>query len=230
MTGSAWAAAPAAGENAHGSKAVTAGFGSGAAIGAAAGGPLGAILGAAFGGWLGGRFQHEKELRVAAEADSAQSHAQAAALQSRLDGREQELEKVEATLMAERQANRTALEQAINLSVYFRTGKSDLDPSSAERLARIARLLTPMQGVVVQLDGFADKRGADEYNEQLSAARAEAVRQAFLAAGFPQERISVTAEGERLAKADDLDAMAMERRVQISIDNGAGTAERVAQK
>ncbi len=225
-------AAPAWADSGRSSKQEAAGVGSGVAIGALAGGPVGAVLGAAFGGWIGNRFHHERELRLAAETDAVQSREQTAQLQGRLDGRQRELENVEAKLAAEREANRDALTQALKVSVYFRTGKSELEDGSAERLARIAQLLAPMQGVVVRLDGFADQRGEEQYNEQLSAARAESVRKAFVAAGFPEDRISVTAEGERLATADakDLDALALERRVEISIDNAAAQAERVAQK
>lgn len=214
------------------SKVEAAGVGSGVAIGAMAGGPVGAILGAAFGGWIGERFHHERDLRVAAQEDSSRSRAASEQLRARLDGRERELEKAEATLTAERQANRSALEQALDVAVYFRTAKSDLGQDEAGRLARIAHLIAPMDGVVVQLDGFADKRGEEQYNEQLSAARAEAVRQAFLDAGFPAERISVTSEGERKSSADekDLDALALERRVDIRIGNGLQPPERVARQ
>ncbi|HEU4619492.1 MAG TPA: OmpA family protein [Gammaproteobacteria bacterium] len=213
------------------SKHEAAGLGAGAAIGAAAGGPVGFILGAAFGGWLGDRFHHEKEMRVAAEQSAAQSRDRAAELEGRLDGSRRDLAKLEATLAAERQANRTALGEALDVSVYFRTGKSELDTESAERLTRIAELLAPMDGVVVELEGYADKRGDELYNEQLSAARAEAVRQAFVGAGFPEDRISVAAEGERYSIADehDFDGLALERRVAIAIDNGAAE-QRVAQQ
>ncbi len=225
-------AAPAWADSGRSSKQEAAGVGSGVAIGALAGGPVGAVLGAAFGGWIGNRFHHERALRVAAETDAAQSRGQTAQLQGRLDGRERELENVEAKLAAERQANRDALTQALKVSVYFRTGKSELEDGSVERLARIAKLIEPMQGVVVRLDGFADPRGGEDYNEQLSAARAASVRKAFVDAGFPAARISVTAEGERLAAAaaKDLDAFALERRVEISIDNAPAAGERVAQK
>lgn len=214
------------------SKQEAAGVGTGAAIGAVAGGPVGFIIGAAFGGWLGDRFHNEKQMRLAAEAESARSRAQASELESRLDTSRRELAGLEATLVAERQANRTALEQALDVAVYFRTGESGLDEESTDRLTRIAELLTPMDGVVVQLSGYADKRGDEQYNEQLSADRAEAVRQVFLAAGFPDGRVSIGAEGERHSVADekDFDALALERRVEISIDNGAEEVERVAQK
>jgi outer membrane protein OmpA-like peptidoglycan-associated protein len=214
------------------SKHEAAGLGAGAAIGAAAGGPVGFILGAAFGGWVGDRFHHEKEMRVAAETDAERSRAEASDLESRLDGSRRELAALEATLAGERQANRSALAEALNVSVYFRTGESTLDTESAERLTRIAQLVSPMQGVVVALEGYADKRGDETYNEELSAARAEVVRQVFIGAGFPESRISIVAEGERYSTADehDLDGLALERRVGISIDNATPDQERVAQQ
>lgn len=213
------------------SKQEAAGVGAGAVIGAAAGGPVGFILGAAFGGWVGDRFHDEKEMRLAAETEAERSRAQASELESRLDGSRRELADLEATIAAEREANRSALAEALNVSVYFRTEESTLDEESSERLTRIAALLAPMDGVLVTLEGFADKRGDEVYNEQLSAARAESVRQVFMAAGFPESRISVSAEGERysVAEEQDLDGLALERRVGISIDN-ATVEQRVAQQ
>jgi outer membrane protein OmpA-like peptidoglycan-associated protein len=230
-TSSAWAGDRAP-KHDHSSKQEAAGLGAGAAIGAAAGGPVGFILGAAFGGWVGDRFHHEKDMRLAAETDADQARAQASELASRLDGSQRELAELEATLAAERQSNRSALTEALNVSVYFRTGASSLDAESTDRLTRIAQLVSPMQGVVVALEGYADKRGDETYNEELSAARAEAVRQVFIGAGFPESRIAVGAEGERYSTADehDLDALALERRVGISIDNATSDLERVAQQ
>jgi outer membrane protein OmpA-like peptidoglycan-associated protein len=53
----------------------------------------------------------------------------------------------------------------------------------------------------------------------LSAQRAAAVREVLLQAGVAADRITATAEGERQSTAaeGDLDALAMERRVNLSI-------------
>lgn len=219
------------GEEARSSKQEAMGVGSGAVIGAAAGGPIGLVLGAAFGGWLGDRFHDERDQRLTAEAEFAASRAEASRLETLLQGSERETARLESTLRAAQRSHRGALQEALDLQVYFRTGQSSLEDGAEQRLARIAALIGPMDGVAVLLEGHADGRGDEQYNEELSAQRAEAVRQAFIRAGVPADRIAVTAEGERESTAaeKDIDALALERRVHVSIV-GSGAAERVARQ
>jgi outer membrane protein OmpA-like peptidoglycan-associated protein len=211
------------------SKQEAMGVGSGAVIGAAAGGPVGFVLGAALGGWLGDRFHDERTQRIDAEGRYAAARADAETLETLLARNEREIARVVAQLESERRSHSRSLEEALNVQVYFRTARTELDPGAAERLTRIGELIKPMDGVVVLLEGHADARGDEQYNEALSAARAEAVRQIFIDAGVPADRIAVSAEGETFAVAtpEDVDALALERRVEISII-GPGHGERVA--
>lgn len=206
-------------EKERASKREAIGVGSGAVIGAAAAGPVGFVLGGAFGGWLGDRFERERAQRIEAEEQYAALRAETDELEGLLARNERELGRITAQLEAERMQHARTLEQALDLQVYFRTEQSELDPQAAERLARIGELIREMDGVVVMLEGHADSRGDAEYNEALSAARAESVRQVFIDAGVPAERIAVTAEGENhaVAEPNDVDALALERRVAISI-------------
>ena len=217
-------------ETSGASKQEAMGVGSGAVIGAAAGGPVGFVLGAALGGWLGDRFHDEREQRLTAEERYAEVRAEAGELEALLARNERETARLESQLLAERESHSRALEEALNVEVYFRTAETTLDEGAAERLARIGELVKSMDGVAVLLEGHADKRGDEKYNEDLSAARAETVREIFIGAGVPADRIAVTAEGETLSDAadNDVDALALERRVEISIVGSGGT-ERVAQ-
>jgi outer membrane protein OmpA-like peptidoglycan-associated protein len=207
------------------------GLGSGAVIGAAAGGPVGFILGAAFGGWVGDRFATEREQRLTAEAGVVESRAKLAALEGRLGISEREADRLEAALMAAERSHHSTLQEALDIDVYFRTADSALNGAAEQRLTRIAELIAPLDDVVVLLEGHADARGDAEYNEELSAQRAETVRQAFVRAGVPAERIAVAAEGENLSIAEekDVDALALERRVAISVV-GRNAEQQVAQR
>lgn len=217
-------------EKERASKREAIGVGSGAVIGAAAGGPVGFVLGAALGGWLGERFEHEREQRVDAEERYASLQAEHQELGDLLARNERELDRVAAQLTAERASHVHALEQALDVQIYFRTEQAELEAGAVERLARIGGLIRSMDGVAVLLEGHADGRGAAAYNEALSAARAEAVRQVFIDAGVPAERIAVTAEGanQAIAEPNDFDALALERRVAVSIVGVGG--ERLARK
>ena len=82
---------------------------------------------------------------------------------------------------------------------------------------------------MIRLDGYADARGTEAFNTTLSAARAEAVREALVRGGMPPDRVIVSAVGEAgsTAAEQDSDGMALDRRVQMTIVDD--TASRVAE-
>jgi len=216
---------------AHPDKEQSIGLGSGAAIGALAGGPVGLIIGAAMGGWLGDRFHHERVARSESEQQAAQAQAHAASLEQRLSGTEQQLASSHAELQSERSAHRDDIERAVALDVHFRTEDSTIDAGDEQRLAELASFVVPLDGTVIRLDGYTDVRGTQKYNDALSTARAESVRDVLLRAGMPGERIVVTGEGSADATATDQDAdgMALDRRVAVTVV-GLDDASRVARE
>ena len=215
----------------HTSKREAIGLGSGAVIGAAAGGPIGFVLGAALGGFLGDRFEDERTGRLVAEENYAKARADADQLESLLARNERELAQIAAQLDRDRRAHARSLEDALNLQVYFRTAQSEVEQGAAARLARIGELVRALDSAVVLLEGHADPRGDAQYNLDLSQSRAESVRQIFLDAGVPAERIAISAEGaaRSVAELTDLDALALDRRVSISIV-GSEREQRVARR
>jgi outer membrane protein OmpA-like peptidoglycan-associated protein len=206
-------------ENGAAPKEEKIGVGGGAVIGAVAGGPVGFILGAALGGWLGDRLHREKEATLAMEERYRDAHADAQSFEQLLQGRERELAAVRSDWGAEQRSYRDALEDALEVQIYFRTGETTLDLATEARLVRLASLVQSVDELGVIVAGHADARGDEEFNEQLSAQRAAAVREVLLQAGVAADRITATAEGERQSTAaeGDLDALAMERRVNLSI-------------
>lgn len=214
---------------AHPDKEQSIGLGSGAAIGAIAGGPVGLIIGAAMGGWLGDRFHHERVTRVESERQASQAQALAASLEQRLSGTEQQLASSHAELQSERNAHRDDVERAVALDVHFRTEDSTIDAGDEQRLTELASFVVPLDGTVIRLDGHTDVRGTQKYNDSLSTARAESVRDALVRAGMPSERIVVTGEGsvDATATDQDVDGMALDRRVAVTVV-GLDDASRVA--
>jgi outer membrane protein OmpA-like peptidoglycan-associated protein len=81
----------------------------------------------------------------------------------------------------------------------------------------------------VRLDGYADPRGGDEINMQLSQDRANAVRDLLLAAGVGEEALEVNAYGKTQSVASDSDGYALERRVRLTLrmDSPAAVAQTV---
>ena len=126
---------------------------------------------------------------------------------------------------------RDRVREAMDVHVLFKTGASDLAEDTGERLARLAALVAGMDDMLLRIEGHADGRGDEEANEQLSAQRAASVRDVLLEAGVPASRIVVEAVGERDARAteEDVDGMALERRVQLTLVPAA-TGGRVARE
>jgi len=226
VTAPAWTA-----ESSGAPKEEKIGVGSGAAIGAMAGGPVGFLVGAALGGWLGDRFHRERSEREDFEQRYASASADAESFASLLRGSQRELAALQAALADEQKTFAAALETALDIEVYFRTEQSTLDEATEQRLAQVAELLEPMEDFVVVIEGHADARGAAEYNDQLSAQRAAAVRDVFLHAGIALDRIATRAAGEADSTAEegDVDALALERRVDLTIVR-PNAAERVARQ
>ena len=231
LVGSALATSASAGERHRTARAERAakqesiGLGSGAAIGAMAGGPIGLILGAAFGSWVGDRFHHEHGARLAAEQSGEQAHSRSKGLETRLAASESYAAQAGAELASERSQHRRDLEEALSIDVLFRTEDSAITPATEEHLAKLVALIAPLDGAVIRLEGHTDVRGTDRYNNALSAARADAVRDALIRAGMPAERIVVNAAGKADSQAaeKDADGMALDRRVKMRVVGAVGS-------
>ncbi|MGD8341897.1 MAG: OmpA family protein [Gammaproteobacteria bacterium] len=215
------------------------GVGTGSVVGAIAGGPVGFIVGAAMGGWLGNKFHSERSARTdaeekfaAAEARYERAEALARSLEEVVAGSEGELEELKLVMSRQENAFRDALREAFDVEVYFHTGESALPEAVAARIERLGEILSDFEDFAVVIEGHADPRGDDSYNEELSAERAAAVREALIRSGLAGDKITMRATGERLSQAaeNDLDAMALERRVDLSIVYPLPRENRVARK
>jgi outer membrane protein OmpA-like peptidoglycan-associated protein len=190
---------------------------SGLAVGAAAGGPIGAIIGAAAGGWIGDRY-HKKE--VAAKQSEEQREMLA-----------QNVTELNATLTEERakgdQMNLT-LQKADELGtdVSFRTNGDTVSPQSMSPLKKLGELAAAMPDVKVRVAGFADPRGSEKVNDELSRRRAEAVAAVLADAGVPKDRMIVEGHGkaEATSMEGDVDGYAFDRKVTVRLER-AGSQE-----
>jgi outer membrane protein OmpA-like peptidoglycan-associated protein len=190
------------------------GVGSGAVVGALAGGPVGFFVGAIVGAKLG-ESAHKKSLRIAALDDSLQTSQQSvAALESGNDELSIQIEHLQNTARPELI---NLMQAGIDMDLLFRTDEFALTDTTGDRLAQMAATLAKMPGVQIQLDGFADERGAAVYNQSLSERRVEFVRNLFIGAGVHPTRISSSAHGEAIAQNQDVDSYALERRVSVKL-------------
>ncbi len=221
------------------------GFVTGGVIGAFAAGPVGAVVGAGLGTWLGNRVHRA--------GDATKAEATVAALQtdktelltekSALLNAKNELTETNISLTARLddlthkvQASQTAREDGsetldgLQGDVLFRTGSAEITPQIAHQILVLARAVAKSPALKVRVDGYADPRGTVDTNLKLSEARANAVRDLFLAAGISDEVLEVNAYGKSQSVAADNDGYAFERRVRLTLRaQGGATVARVGE-
>lgn len=105
-------------------------------------------------------------------------------------------------------------------SVLFATGKSVLLPAAQSRLDEASKALKE-DGRSLVIIGHTDSAGADDMNQKLSLARAEAVRAYLVKQGVASDRVKAEGAGETQPIADNATAegRANNRRVEIVIEN-----------
>lgn len=196
------------------SKEEAIGIGSGAVIGAAAGGPVGFIVGAAIGAKIGDTIDKKNDLVKSLEGSLVDSRTTVTSLQDSIDGLGNEIERLRDVARPELL---TLMQAGIAMDLLFRTDEAALADTTGDRLAQLAGTLASMPDIHIQLDGFADERGDEQYNYALSEKRVDFVRDQFVVAGVHPDRIKVTAHGESAAQDDTVDSYALERRVSVKL-------------
>jgi len=169
----------------------------------------------------------QTELRQTAERTGANAQALEAANQ-RLQGVDSRVTEVsalaksaqeEAGAVAQRFANRNKYGALETKTVYFDFNRADLRDEGFGELEEIARALKADPNAVVELQGFADSRGSDVYNQRLTRDRVDAVvRYLVQRHGVELRRIFGVGMGKAPQTAGDgagRDALAKSRRVDI---------------
>lgn len=212
-------AAPAFAERA--SKEENVGVGAGAVVGALAGGPVGFIIGAAIGAKVGDNM-HQKGSRIDTLSGALDdSRENVVELEGDIRTLNRDVDSLSAELQRIREIDRPELinlmQAGIAMDVLFRTDEYVLADTTGARLAELAGSLASKPDIRVQLDGFADERGAADYNLKLSGKRVAFVRDQLVSAGVDPSRIQIAAHGEAPAQDESVDSYALERRVSLKL-------------
>jgi peptidoglycan-associated lipoprotein len=80
--------------------------------------------------------------------------------------------------------------------LHFNFNEADLSVQDLARLEHKRQVLVARPDLVIEIDGNADERGADEYNLALGLRRAAAAQRWLVAHGIVADRISIRSYGE----------------------------------
>jgi outer membrane protein OmpA-like peptidoglycan-associated protein len=167
---------------------------------------------------------------AAAQAEAAAANARAAQVaaehsaQQATNQTEQMRERLRAQLSQVLQTQETARGLIVNMSdVLFDTAKYTLKPEAREKLAKVSGILLAYPNLKVQVEGYTDNVGGDQYNLTLSQQRGEAVRAYLVSQGVSPDNITSTGYGMSNPIADNATAAgrAQNRRVQMVVSGSS---------
>ncbi len=106
-----------------------------------------------------------------------------------------------------------------SFTLYFLEGRDELTPESRVELDKVFGELRRRPLPDIMVIGHTDTVGSLEYNDRLSRARAERLREMLVALGIPADRIQAAGRGKRepLVATDENVSEPRNRRVEISV-------------
>ena len=105
--------------------------------------------------------------------------------------------------------------------VHFDFNKANIRPGDAAVLDEAAQILKANPNVVVDVNGYCDAIGSEEYNLRLSDRRANAVVEYLVQQGVPASRLIPHGYGKTnfVAPNDTPEGRAQNRRVELVPEN-----------
>ena len=174
------------------------------------------------------RAEQARAAREAAEAQTQQAQLQAQQAQQQAQLAEQQTaqmrERLKQQLNQVLQTRETARGLIVNMSdVLFDFGKYTLKPEAREKLAKVSGILLAYPGLKMQVEGYTDNIGSDEFNQKLSDQRAGAVRDYLVTQGVTDGSITAQGYGKTHPIADNTSnsGRAQNRRVEMVVSGQA---------
>jgi outer membrane protein OmpA-like peptidoglycan-associated protein len=122
--------------------------------------------------------------------------------------------------------------------VLFKSGSFELLTGARERLAKVSGIVLAYPSLRLSVEGHTDSVGGDDYNQQLSERRAEAVRDYLVQQGIASDSVSASGFGKTapVASNDTPEGRQQNRRVELVLSGDAigsladGTSETASSK
>ncbi len=181
--------------------------------------------------------ERQQALQAKQEADLARQ--QALAQQQQLAQQAQQAEQArlqteqQAAQMRERltqqlnqvlQTRQTARGVIVNMNdVLFDFNKATLKPDARVRLAKVAGIIMAYPDLKLEIDGYTDSIGSDEYNRELSQQRADTVRSFLVSQGVPDNNVITRGFGKEdpVASNETAAGRQLNRRVEMVVSGEA---------
>jgi len=172
-----------------------------------------------------------------AQADAAAAEAEARAQKARADQAaaeqaaqqaaqqtEQMRERLKNQLNQVLQTTETARGLIVNMSdVLFDFNKYTLKSDAQVKLAKVSGILLAYPNLKLQVEGYTDNIGTDDYNQKLSEERADAVREFLVGQSVADANITAQGFGKSDPIADNStnSGRAQNRRVELVVSGSA---------
>ena len=168
------------------------------------------------------------------KAEAAVAASAAKRTQVQLDARTAEADSANANVARDQvliaqlkalNAQKTERGMVITLGdVLFSTNKAQLKSGGMRNVQKLADFLTQYPQYKVSIEGHTDSQGRDEYNQELSDRRADAVKQALIDMSINNDRVSTRGYGEGfpVASNDNAAGRQLNRRVEIILSDENG--------
>ena len=201
------------------------GFGAGAVVGGLVAGPVGIISGAFIGSLIGKNVANKNEVtQLTSSNDVLENSLNSSSIQLKtleevnsqqsvvLNDAHRTIEKLFAQ-------NQELKNHALNFDVQFRTNSIDIEKQYQEYLKYLAKSLNTAPTLEIEVAGFADRIGDDDFNMQLSDQRAKQVKEFLIEQGIEEDLITTLAHGETqpLHPEENIENNFFDRRVSVFI-------------
>jgi outer membrane protein OmpA-like peptidoglycan-associated protein len=165
------------------------------------------------------------QLQAKNQAEENAQQSQLAAQQAQLAAQQsQAAAEQQAAARAAADATETARGLIVNMSdVLFDFNKYTLKPEAREKLAKVSGILLAYPDLKLQVEGYTDNIGSDQYNQKLSEQRADGVRDYLVVQSVSDANVTATGYGKNNPVADNSTngGRAQNRRVELVVSGAA---------
>ena len=169
------------------------------------------------------RLQQQQAEEQRRQAEQARLQAQQSAQQAQQQTAQMR-EQLKNQLNQVLQTRETARGLIVNMSdVLFDFNRYTLKPEAREKLAKVSGILLAYPNLKLQVEGYTDNIGSDEYNQKLSEERADSVRDFLVQQSVADANITAQGYGKTHFVADNATSSgrAQNRRVELVVSGDA---------